>query len=68
MGKDDDRVWPELRTSVQGIKCCLDQLAKEAMDYGSTRAAELICEASEAIVDEELEQDPEPPPPTPSLH
>ncbi len=68
MGKDDDRVWPELRKSVQGIKCCLDMLAEEARDHGLTRAADLICVASEAIVDEELEQDPEPPPPTPSLH
>ena len=25
MGKDSDRVWPELRKSVQGIKSCLDR-------------------------------------------
>ena len=66
MGKGSGRVWPELRKSVQGIKSCLDRLEEEARDHGLTGAADLICVASEAIVDEELEQDPEPPPP--SLH
>ena len=64
--KDSDNVWPELRKRVQGINSCLDQLAEQAMDYGLTRAAELISAASETLVDEELHQEPEPPPP--SLH
>ncbi len=70
MTKDNDRVWPELRQEVQGIKSCLDHLEEEARHYGLTRAAELINEASEAILDDELEldleQEPKPsPPPTP---
>ncbi len=69
MATDTENVWPELRKQVLGIKCCLDQLEQEARDHGLTRVADLICEASEAIVDEALQQDPEPPsPPTGRLH
>ncbi len=60
--------WPELRALVQGIKSCLDHHEEEARDSGLTCAADRIGEASEALVDDELEQDPEPPPPTPNLH
>ncbi len=71
MTKDNDRVWPELPLEVQGIKSCLDQLAKQARGHGLARAAELISEASEAILDDELEldleQEPKPsPPPKPT--
>ncbi len=70
MTKDNDRVWPE-RREVQGIKSCLDHLEEKARGYGLTRTAELIGEASEAIVDDELELDleqkPKPsPPPKPA--
>ena len=54
MAMETDDVGAELRVQVQGIKSCLDQLEDEARAYGLTRAATLICAASEALVDEEL--------------
>ena len=46
MAKGTDCVRAELRSPVQGIKSCLDQLEDEARGYGLTRAA--------ALIDEEL--------------
>ncbi len=69
MGKDTENLWPELRKQVLGIKRCLDQLEEGARAHGLTYAADLICEASEAVIDEALQQDPEPPSsPTGRLH
>ncbi len=69
MAKDTGNLWPELRKQVLGIKRCLDQLEEGARAHGLTYAADLICEASEAIVEEALQQDPEPPSPaTGSFH
>ena len=54
MAMETDDVGSELRSQVQGIKNCLDQLEDEARTYGLTRAAALIGAASDALIDEEL--------------
>ena len=56
MAKRTNDVRSESRLPIHGLKACLDQLHDEAKGQGYGLVAVLIGAASEAVIDEELEQ------------